>query len=163
MNIQELRGNSLNAFFTLSNHSYLATAAKTAVETQQGEKYRLTCAVVQYGFNTVLTLKKTFLIMEDMINSNNNSSFLELLRKTWLKGAMIGLQWSTIQCARLRPSGRNWSREFYRVYTLKLCSKITVRFKYNLLWQCKRDEEFWCRVKIFLNNWGNRQSLHCIY
>lgn len=61
MNSQELGGNSLNAFFnSLQPQLFGSRCEQTAVETQQGGKDWIACAVVQYGFNTVLKLAKTF-------------------------------------------------------------------------------------------------------
>lgn len=76
MNIQELRGNSLNAFFnSLQPQVFGICSEQSAVETQQGEKDRRACAVVQCGFNTVLKLEKTFWITEELRNCNNKFSF----------------------------------------------------------------------------------------
>lgn len=81
MNIQELRGNNLNAFFfTLRPQLFGNCSAQTDVDTQQGEKDRLVCAVVQYGFNTVLRLKKTFLIMEGLPQGDSAVTNLALIR-----------------------------------------------------------------------------------
>lgn len=62
-------------FYSLQPQLFGNCSGQTAVETQQGEKDRLTCAVVQYGFNAVLKLKNTFLIMEGLRNSINKFSF----------------------------------------------------------------------------------------
>lgn len=58
-------------FYSLQPQLFGNCSEQTAVETQQGEKDRLTCAVVQYGFNAVLELKKTFLIRQGLRNCNN--------------------------------------------------------------------------------------------
>lgn len=57
-------------FVILSNQLFRSGSEQTAVESQQGEKDRLTCAVVQYGFNNVLNLKGAFLIMKGLRNFN---------------------------------------------------------------------------------------------
>lgn len=88
----------MNTFLTLSNQSYLAAAVNRLLWRLNSQQTRLTCAVVQSGFNNMLMFKNTFLIMEMLRYCNNKCRFLELLQKSWLKGAIIGLQRGRFQC-----------------------------------------------------------------
>ena len=75
MNIQDLEEIAWMLFNSLQPQLFGNSAEQTAVKTQQGEKDRLACAVVQCGINTVLWLKQTVLIMEGLRHYSNKFNF----------------------------------------------------------------------------------------